>query len=119
MTEERKKIDSRHFFVGRFYNTPKSKEDPSFIKADDFTAQELGQIDVTGIGFKWEHHTDIDIGRLVSLVQANDGSTFVLGYVDTSEPIGRLMADAMKSNVLNGLSMAHNVKVKKIITLFF
>lgn len=103
--------ETRRFFLGRIYKSPKQSNDPTFVKADDFTAEELASINVQGLGFKWEHYKDIDIGKLVTAVQARDGSTFVIGYVDSSSAIGGLMADAMKKGVLNGLSMAHDIKV--------
>jgi hypothetical protein len=99
--------EQRHYFVGRFYPTPKSSDDPAFSRYEDFTPDELTRIDVQGLKFRYNHDEKYDIGTLLTSFGGGSGSRYVIGYIDTSTPIGRHMVFALTKGRLDNLSMSH------------
>jgi hypothetical protein len=102
----------RHYFVGRFYPTPKKTDDPEYCKIDDFLSNELKNIKINELALKFKHNDDVDAGKIIDSFELEDKSYFIIGYIDTSTTAGVYFANEIATKGLPGLSMKHRFYVK-------
>lgn len=98
--------NNRHYFIGQYYPVPKKGDEPGFKGWDDFKAEELEKINVSSLQFKY-NHKDLVIGKLFHGFRVKDGSSYVLGFIDTSTPVGKFLASEMDNGNMRELSMGH------------